>query len=81
MFLIQVLILTGDLKGGGEVKIRRLLCVMMACAVLVSCFSINAGAVGAEYQAAGANTARATGRFSMDVPGGQSQILCKVHLG
>lgn len=51
-------------KGGDDkVKMRKLLCVVMTCAILVSCFSINAGAVDPD-------AARATGRFSMEVPGG-----------
>lgn len=56
-------------------KTKRILCTVLACAVIVGCMGINAGAsavdrdaeISMEYEM-GVNVARASGSFSMNIP-------------
>ncbi|WP_191379436.1 hypothetical protein [uncultured Flavonifractor sp.] len=49
---------------------KRCLCVLMACVLSVACFGMNAGAIDSGAQEPEIFVSRASGRFSMDIPGG-----------
>ena len=49
-------------------KVKRLMSVLLACAMLVCSIGVYAGAVGSEEDGAGVSIQRASGRFSMDIP-------------
>lgn len=49
-------------------RLKKVFCMLMACAAAVSCLCISAGAVGAEKQEEMMIVARATGKFNIDVP-------------
>lgn len=51
-------------------RVKKLICTVLACAMFVSCLCINAGAIECTPQEEVISIARATGRFSTDVPGG-----------
>lgn len=50
-------------------RLRRFLCVMFSCVIAVSCFGVQAKAVGAEVCVVYSNAERASGRFSVEIPG------------
>lgn len=51
-------------------RTKNCLCVLMACVLSVACFGMNAGAVDSGAQEPEIFVSRASGRFSMDIPGG-----------
>ena len=48
-------------------RMKRVLCMVVACAAAISCLSINAGAASVKESGTELIVQRATGRFSMDV--------------
>lgn len=49
-------------------RLKRIFCMVLASAIVVSCFGVSTLAVGQGTQGVG-ESVYATGRFSMDVPG------------
>lgn len=47
-------------------RVKRFLCILLACATMLGCLSVNAGAA---EQGTAAAIMRATSKFNMDVPG------------
>lgn len=50
-------------------RFKRFVCMIFACAVVVGCLSVNAGAVHTTDGKAGVTVMRATNRFSAEIPG------------
>lgn len=50
-------------------KLRKFLCMAFSCVIAVSCFSFNAKAADAEVYEVCSGVERASGRFSVDIPG------------
>lgn len=50
-------------------KLRRFLCMVFSCVIAVSCFYFNAKAADIEMYEAYSGVERASGRFSVDIPG------------
>ena len=57
------------MKGGESMRVRKLLCIVFACFMLVNCLGISTGAANVETQRdMKLVIERASGRFSLDVP-------------
>ena len=57
------------MKGGESMRVRKFLCIVFACFMLVNCLGISAGAANVETQRdMKLVIERASGRFSLDVP-------------
>ena len=56
-------------KGGEDLQIRKFLCMVFSCLIAVSCFCFNAKAAGVEVCEMYSGIERASGRFSVDIPG------------
>ena len=50
-------------------QFRRFLCMVFSCLIAVSCFGFSAKAVEAEVYEVCSGMERASGRFSVDIPG------------
>lgn len=50
-------------------RLKKLLCMALSCVIAISCFCQNVEAAGMEVDASYPNIERASGRFSMDIPG------------
>lgn len=50
-------------------RMKRFFCMVLACIAVVGCLSVNAGAVETVEAETSAVIARATNRFSTDIPG------------
>lgn len=50
-------------------RLKRVSCIFLMCVTLIGCLTMNAGAINAEETACDISVARASGRFSMDIPG------------
>lgn len=50
-------------------RLKRLLCVMFSCVIAVSCFGLHAKAASVEARGVYPNVERASGRFSVEIPG------------
>ena len=48
-------------------RLKRNITMILTCVAVICCFFVNAGAV--QNEVAATNTVRATGKFSMEVPG------------
>lgn len=56
-------------ERGESMRVRKLLCIVFACFMLVNCLGISAGAANVETQRdMKLVIERASGRFSLDVP-------------
>lgn len=50
-------------------RMKRFFCMVLACIAVIGCLSVNAGAVETVEAETSAVIARATNRFSTDIPG------------
>ncbi len=50
-------------------RLKKVSCIFLMCIMLIGCLTMNAGAISAEESACDVSVARASGRFSMDIPG------------
>lgn len=50
-------------------QLRKFLCMVFSCVIAVSCFGFNAKAADIEVYEACSGVERASGRFSVDIPG------------
>lgn len=50
-------------------RLKRICCIVLVYAIVVSCFGVSASAAGEGVQRVETCTVYASGRFSMDVPG------------
>lgn len=50
-------------------RLKKMMSMVLVCATVISCLCVNAGAAQNENEVAETITVRATGRFSMEVPG------------
>lgn len=51
------------------VRLKKIMTMVLACATVISCLCVNAGAAQNEKEVAVTIAVRATGKFSMEVPG------------
>ncbi len=51
-------------------QLRKFLCMVFSCVIAVSCFCFNVKATGVEVCEVHSGIERASGRFSVDIPGG-----------
>lgn len=62
--------MVGSSRGGEVLQLRRFLCMVFSCVIAVSFFCFDAKAAGVEICEAQSGIERASGRFSVDIPGG-----------
>ena len=66
-------------KGGEDLQIRKFLCMVFSCLIAVSCFCFNAKAAGVEVCEMYSGIERASGRFSVDIPGERDRLKFRVN--
>ncbi len=52
-------------------QLKKCFCLLMGSIISLSCFCVDAGAINASPREAETVISRASGRFSMDIPGGE----------